>query len=636
MQNMAQPERKFLILVVDDEENMRFLLRQMLEGDGYDVIEANNGEATLEIFEQKKPDLLLIDAMMPLLDGMSTCRRIRNLNGGSGVPILMLTGLDDDKIVDLAFESGVSDFITKPFQFCILKQRVRRMLQLKKAEAMLEEKIVNERSITNMVYDGIIITDKQNCIISFNPSCEEIFEYRSNEAIGKSISTLIPELNDETMSTISSGNETLEKHIKLRLETTGIKKDSTAVEIEINVNGLDTSNKLITVHDLTERKQTQNKLKMAGMVFENIKEALGIIDSKSIIQFVNPAFLNITGYQEHEIHNKALKSIIPDAKSRAKLDCELINFSESGTMHHEMIIRGKNQKDCPVYMFISYIGSELLTNERQYVIIFHDITEQIKIRSRQEMLQKQAAGIQKMTLLSTVSAGIIHEINQPLNSIKILSDGMLYLSKKGKSLEISKVLENLQKISDQIVRIDEIIKQMRAFASYRQSPLTTKCNLNDAVEKAHEVLLRQLTLKGIKITKNLAEPLPDTIGNVNIIEEVALNLIINAMQALEKTRKKDKEIICTTYSEGNKIILEISDNATGINDEIKDKIFDPFFSTKTIDGGMGLGLALVQTILTSYDGKIEAANNSLGGATFTVGLPISSNKKYENNLLKEV
>ena len=170
---------KFKVLVVDDESSVRFLLTQMLEGEGYEVIEASDGESAIEIFKSEAPDMILIDAMMPILDGMSTCRMLRRLDTGKNVPVLMITGLDDDSVVDMAFESGVSDFITKPFQFSVLRQRVKRMLRLKTAESMLEEKLVNERSITELVNDGIIITDAGNQIISFNPSAEDIFNFKA-------------------------------------------------------------------------------------------------------------------------------------------------------------------------------------------------------------------------------------------------------------------------------------------------------------------------------------------------------------------------------------------------------------------------------------------------------------------------
>ena len=168
---------------------------------------------------------------------------------------------------------------------------------------------------------------------------------------------------------------------------------------------------------------------------------------------------------------------------------------------------------------------------------------------------------------------------------------------------------------------------MRAFTGYRQGQAATKCDLNAAVEKTHELVKHQLALKAITLHKKLGARANDVPGNVNIIEEVVLNLVVNAIQAFETVRGREKEIICETRLEEDKVIFEVSDNATGIEDEMKEKIFDPFFSTKTLDGGMGLGLAIVSTILNGYNGRIEVFNNNFGGATFHVELPAAAKRE---------
>jgi PAS domain S-box-containing protein len=623
-------DNKFKVLVVDDEKSIRFLLAQMLESEGYLVLEAEDGESAIKIFNKEKPDMILIDAMMPILDGMSTCRRLRQSEAGKSVPVLMLTGLDDDSVVDMAFEAGVSDFITKPFQFSVLRQRVKRILRLKTAESLLEERLSNERSITEAVEDGIIITDMKNHIISFNSSAEFIFNYKSHEILGANISAIIPELADEIIKLDYNDNGEY-KNIKIKKETAGIKNGGEKFPARVTLNGLDSGNKLISVHDLTERKQTQSAIKTADLVFNNIKEAICVLDSACAIQFANPAFRTLSDCAEAQLTDCPLKSIIAGAKSLTAFDNAINNILPGEQKQIEIMISTKNNAECPVLMIINRIAPEEFSKQSTYVIIFHDFTEQLKLRDKQEALQKQAVNIQKMTLLSTISAGVIHEINQPLNSIKILADSLIFLNKKGRTIEMAKVFENLQKISDQIIRIDEIIKQMRAFAGYKQGQAATKCDLNAAIEKTHAMLKHQLSLKGIKLSKNLSPDLEEIPGNINIIEEVAVNLMINAIQAFEKVKGKEKEIICETKVDKNKVVFEVSDNATGIEDELKERIFDPFYSTKTLDGGMGLGLAIVSSILTGYNAKIEVNNNSRGGATFRVELPRApSSVKTEN------
>lgn len=122
------------ILVVDDDRTMRLLLRHALERDGYEVEEANDGVQALAQFEKCEPDIVLMDGAMPALDGFAACASLQRLPGGSETPVLMITGLNDDASVERAFASGATDYITKPVNWAVLRQRVRRMVNERRAE----------------------------------------------------------------------------------------------------------------------------------------------------------------------------------------------------------------------------------------------------------------------------------------------------------------------------------------------------------------------------------------------------------------------------------------------------------------------------------------------------------------------
>ncbi|HQU15580.1 MAG: hypothetical protein B7Z66_00850 [Chromatiales bacterium 21-64-14] len=123
-----------LILVVDDDQATRLMLRRALERDGYRVEEAVDGGQALEIFDRSHPDLVLMDAVMPGIDGFTACAKLRSLPGGDLTPVLIITGLDDEESVNRAFESGASDYVHKPIRWAVLRQRVRRMLTESRAE----------------------------------------------------------------------------------------------------------------------------------------------------------------------------------------------------------------------------------------------------------------------------------------------------------------------------------------------------------------------------------------------------------------------------------------------------------------------------------------------------------------------
>lgn len=122
-------ENSPLIFVVDDDKSMRMLLRIALEREGYQVVEADDGKTCLAAYQHYQPDAILLDAVMPGMDGFACCTQLQTFPGRDRTPVLMITVLDDPDSVDRAFEVGATDFITKPIHWTVLRHRVRRLLQ---------------------------------------------------------------------------------------------------------------------------------------------------------------------------------------------------------------------------------------------------------------------------------------------------------------------------------------------------------------------------------------------------------------------------------------------------------------------------------------------------------------------------
>ncbi len=153
-----QPEKMPLILIVDDDRTMRSLLNLAMEEEGYRVVEAENGQQCLSEYTHFQPDLILLDAIMPDIDGFSCCQKIRRLPEGDRLPILMITVLDDQESVEQAFNAGATDYITKPIHWSVLSQRVRRLLdgnqawgELTAIEEQLRQKRTWEQLISNIL-----------------------------------------------------------------------------------------------------------------------------------------------------------------------------------------------------------------------------------------------------------------------------------------------------------------------------------------------------------------------------------------------------------------------------------------------------------------------------------------------------
>ncbi|GAB4174702.1 MAG: ATP-binding protein [Coleofasciculaceae cyanobacterium] len=144
--NSIDPQRDFpLVLVVDDDRFMRIQLRRAMEQVGYQVAEASDGEEGLAVYTRLQPDIVLLDAMMPVMDGFTCCTQLKTLPGGDRTPILMITALDDPESVDRAFEVGAIDYVTKPIHWAVLRQRVRRLLQASRAVEELRQQTERAR-----------------------------------------------------------------------------------------------------------------------------------------------------------------------------------------------------------------------------------------------------------------------------------------------------------------------------------------------------------------------------------------------------------------------------------------------------------------------------------------------------------
>lgn len=131
-------ESEYLVLIVDDEPFIRMILRHFLEREGYQIAEAQNGIEAINVFKQLQPDIVLLDALMPDMDGFECCTQLELLDHNKHTPILMITGLEDQESVDRAFEVGAMDYITKPVHWPVLRQRVKRLIQQSQLQQKLE------------------------------------------------------------------------------------------------------------------------------------------------------------------------------------------------------------------------------------------------------------------------------------------------------------------------------------------------------------------------------------------------------------------------------------------------------------------------------------------------------------------
>lgn len=258
----------------------------------------------------------------------------------------------------------------------------------------------------------------------------------------------------------------------------------------------------------------------------------------------------------------------------------------------------------------------------EYQSVGRDITTQKEAEIKISEAREAIARATRVTTLAIIGGGIAHEINQPLNAIRVLAETGLHLCRTNAAM--GKVVQCIRDVSGQVDRIDSIVNHLRSFLRTTQMVEYVPCHLNDVVESSLSYVSNQLFAQHIKVTKDLAPGLPPVNGSFIRFEEVVLNLLMNAMQALEGREGQIKEIIIRTWADED-VHLTVSDNGPGIAPEICGKIFEPFFSTKKLGDSMGLGLSIVEVIVASCNGSIKAENNAGGGTLIQVSLPGISN-----------
>jgi PAS domain S-box-containing protein len=245
-----------------------------------------------------------------------------------------------------------------------------------------------------------------------------------------------------------------------------------------------------------------------------------------------------------------------------------------------------------------------------------------------EVVEKETQLIQagKMTTLGVMAAGMAHEINQPLNVIQVCADFFLKMLKRGAKIEDDDLRSMANDIVANVERAAGVIKHVRDFA--RQSePVRSKVNLNDPIKDVFKVLGHQLKIHEIEVTLDLDPDLPEIIAEHNRLEQVFINLVSNAIDAMdEKSNQPEgsdnsKKLSIKSILENGRVAVYVSDTGIGMSEEVQAKLFEPFFTTKKVGKGTGLGVSISYGIVKDYDGDIEIESELGTGTTFKLTFP---------------
>ena len=245
---------------------------------------------------------------------------------------------------------------------------------------------------------------------------------------------------------------------------------------------------------------------------------------------------------------------------------------------------------------------------------FNDMANELLERER-SLKSAQLALVQseKMAAVGTLSAGLAHEVKNPLSAVL----GYAQLAKR-KLSQPDVIKKHLDIIENETRRCNEIIGNLMQFSRQEKGEFTD-VTINEVVEKSVGVVDHQLGLNNVHVNMKLAPDIPEIIGNSNQLQQVMMNLAINAQQAMEPD---GGTVDIATYFDNDNVYISVSDNGPGISEEVAEKIFEPFFTTKTAGKGTGLGLSVTYGIIRDHKGDIRVEKADSGGARFVIALPL--------------
>jgi PAS domain S-box-containing protein len=370
--------------------------------------------------------------------------------------------------------------------------------------------------------------------------------------------------------------------------------------------------------EVKERKQAEDSLKLQQayfqQLFDNSPDAIVMLDNTDRVVQINDGFERLFGYNAEEIKDRFINElIIPEdyAEEAAALSRTAIDGKAA---RKETVRKCKDGSLTDV----SALGYPIHFDNKTVgvYVIYSDITERKQAEEREKELQRELYLSSRLAAIGELAAGVAHQLNNPLTGILGFSQRLL---RKSADEETS---QDLRKIYGETERAAKIVQNLLAFARCRQ-PKKEYSDVNNVVQSALELRAYELKTSNIEVTTKLAPSLPKIMLDFHQMQEVFLNLILNAEQAMTEGNSGGKLTIKTEKNKGY-VRCTFSDDGPGIPPENLDNVFDPFFTTKGERGGTGLGLSVCHGIIGEHGGKIYAKSKPRKGATFFVELPITT------------
>jgi PAS domain S-box-containing protein len=563
------------ILIAEDEFISRNLLQKMLVIWGHKVLVAEDGLEAWELFQRNNVSMVISDWVMPQMDGLTLCEKIRSANKESYVYIILLTSKDQKEDLVKVFNVGADDYITKPYDNAELQARIKtgkRILSLEDEHLDFKNMLLESRNKLRIVLDSlqekIVSIDERFKILSVNEAFSKDLGETFSDVTGLSF------FDDENESTFSYSNNELKSHV-IKVFKSG--ESQLFIDTFVDKNGK-------VRHEQVNCLPVKNE---AGKTFQVVIVAKDITDERLKSEKI-------------ESLNKKLQKAYGQIKSKKdsleKTLKELRNTQAQILQSEKMASIG--QLAAGVAHEINNPTGFISSNLKTLTGYQDDISRLIK------KYRKLITNLKNSTGNKDLPPSIIEQIEK-IGALET-------------EVDIDFVQEDIQDLVNDCregtERIKKIVIDLKDFAHPGDDKLQV-ADINKGIESTLSVVSNELKYKAT-VTKDFGK-LPHVKCYPHQLNQVFMNILVNAAQAMENTGKIH---IKTRLTEGN-VEIVISDTGCGMSEENLTKIFDPFFTTKEVGKGTGLGMNVSYNIIKKHRGTIDVESTVGEGTTFTILIP---------------
>jgi len=647
------------ILIVDDNTFYLSLLKAMLKDLNATVLMASSGKEALELFKTNDFALAVLDIQMPEMDGFELASNIRNRQNRDLVPIMFLTAYNSDDVhIFKGYNTGAIDYLTKPVNKTIFLSKVRifleldqqkrsiiksrELLQFSKVELEQRQRqlisqnetlesaqldLVESRNKYIKLYNsapvGFFTIDHNGTILGTNLKASKLFNLDQTSTAKTNIRDLISKESisdfDQFFNSIFSGDN------QAKCESSLLSDGNKITYIYFEGSLIDEKETgLFSVADITERKEAQIALNASEELYYSLvktsPDGIVINDLNGYIIEASDMAMKLFNITEKKgLIGQHYASYVP--KSSMKSLARLIRFvTDQGMVQNfEILLQKSDNTEFTGELSLTQIkGNNGET--KAFMSVVRDISER-------KLFEKQLRHTERMTGIGEMATGMAHEINQPLNTISLSIDNILF-SLRNNNLTKEYLTAKLNKVFDNITRIKKIIDHVRTFSRDQDDFVQTYFNINESIKNSISMISEQYAHKEIELSFHHEDDLPEIKGNAYRFEQVILNLLVNAKDAIEEKRKKNstrlkKRVDVSTTLKNNHVVIEVKDSGIGISSESIDKVLLPFYTTKAPGQGTGLGLSISYGIIKELGGEIDIKSIPKTGTSIFIKIPVT-------------